>query len=224
MSNTKKCPHCKGTGKAFGQFGFNVSLQQRISSDDSLFNAFVAAGLMGLTIFFTIRLPVWGHLLNQQPTLADCLEYSIFVACWTGLVAWWYFVPPTADVYDGEVISESSQDKQQSKVSSSHSLELITRNRTGGRWSFIDIPISDSRMKEVATAVMIQGGGFTRRWLCDHKKVMSQKQFQDLRLCLIRYGILESGGNRTKITPVGRSLFRYYKGLDMRKESLEGRF
>ena len=223
MTTSKKCPHCKGTGKGVGYFGFDVSLQKRITHDNNVFNALVAAVMMGFTIFFTIRLPVWGALLHSQPTLAECLNYSMFVGCWTGLISWWYFVTFTAVSSDAPLVVKVPRDEPKNDIPQDrvHRLELVTRNRVGGKWSFIDMPVSDYKLREIAVNVLMTGGAFSRPYLCDRRRVISQYKYHKLRATLLKYGILESTGTVTNVTPVGRAMFRYYANLNIR--SLEQR-
>ena len=210
----KRCPHCRKSIEALGRFDSVVSLRERNRGDDRVLETLVSSGLVG---FFTGQLA----FLAGYP-LTSAVQYGLVFGTGVAVFVWAlsFDRQPTGEEVNGGNGAMAVIDVEESDrgvvvaKGGTHQLEFVVKNRTSSRWSFIQMPISDGVMREVSRAVLVKGGAFSRPWICSQNKLISQKEYHDLRSILTRYGMLEViPGNRTKITSVGRSMFRYYADL-----------
>ena len=85
-------------------------------------------------------------------------------------------------------------------------VELVEDHRGGGRLRFLDLPITEAKLRDVARAVLGEGANFSRRGLGE---VMSQADYERLARAMIKAGLLvDLPGNNRELSAAGRALLR----------------
>ena len=85
-------------------------------------------------------------------------------------------------------------------------VELVENHRAGRRIRFLDLPITEAGLRDVAQAVVQDGAAFSRRGLSD---VLSQNQYEQLARAMLAAGMLvDVGGNKRILSGSGRALLR----------------
>ena len=88
-------------------------------------------------------------------------------------------------------------------------IELYDANKQQTRW--IDLPVSDRKLREVARAVLWRRRNFSRPALCNEAGILSQTEYHKLAAAMIKRGLLiELPGNQRELTAVGRSILRHF--------------
>lgn len=67
--------------------------------------------------------------------------------------------------------------------------------------SFVDLPISDRKLRGVAHAILKQGKNFSRSGFSE---TLTQGEYKKLRDAMAKRGLVVKRGNRTDLTDVGR--------------------
>jgi len=89
-------------------------------------------------------------------------------------------------------------------------IELAEQRPGGGRLRFLDLPITEARLSDVARAVLEGGANFSRPGLAG---VLSQNEYHKLAKAMLAAGLLvDVGGNRRELSAAGRALLRRVLG------------
>lgn len=145
------------------------------------------------------------------------LRISVFVLALAGAVSWgiiltdnrrllWSIETATNRDIDGD----GEIGEPETPVDST---PHVTWVKDGTRQIAIHWPqsITEKQIRAVARAVLLEGGAFSRPYLCKERKILSQGQFNALSKLWKKRGLARGeGGNRTVITSVGRALLRLY--------------
>jgi len=85
-------------------------------------------------------------------------------------------------------------------------VELAQRHPGGQRLRFVDLPIDDDKLSDVALAVLRNGSPFSRDGL---SSVLSQTEYRRLSGAMVEAGLLHDlPGNRRELSASGRALLR----------------
>lgn len=85
-------------------------------------------------------------------------------------------------------------------------VELVEDHRGGGRLRFLDLPITEAKLREVAQAVLQGNASFSRRGLAE---VLTQADYERLARAMIEAGLLvDLPGNKRELSAAGRMLLR----------------
>lgn len=89
-------------------------------------------------------------------------------------------------------------------------VEVVESNGRQARMQWLDLPISDAQLAEVARVILVQEANFSRPGLAD---VLSQNEYHKLALAMVNAGLLvDLPGNRRELTAAGRALLRQTLG------------
>jgi len=93
-----------------------------------------------------------------------------------------------------------------------HTIRLI--DPATKKTSFIKINITDDQMSDVATAVLLPGGTFSRGYLCNGRKILTQPEYRELRQIMLQNHLLRELPNKSnELTASGRHVLNFYKEL-----------
>lgn len=88
-------------------------------------------------------------------------------------------------------------------------VELRERHAGGDRWAFLELPISEEKLADVARAVLVARQNFSRPELCSRNRILSQTEYHELALAMEDAGlIVKLPNNRRELSGAGRAMFR----------------
>ena len=221
-SNNKKCPHCGHKIHSLeASHNLGVSLQKIDGRggmmDKRLFNSLVGGAMLAAVV---------GQVVYIVDGAGVAVQLGLLAGSVASLGLWLLDADGRGDIQlpIKPIIADSNTKPIDSRGGAGsavmgHRVEVaIKREGQGGKWAFLDLPVTTNTMILIARSVLMQGGAFSRPWLCNHRGLLTQTEYHNLRRILLKFQMLEAHGKQTKPTTVGRAFLRYYAGLNMRND------
>ena len=172
---------------------------KRPSTNAHVWTPFWQAFLSGMFMFFVFSFVSWWR---SWP-----LYWPFFIWSVTSLGAWIVSQEFYKNLMSAQEIIEAGDPDPPTPEPVTHIIEI--RDRKTNTTIFAEVPITIDKMKNVATAVLLPGGKFSRGYLCKSRGILSQPDYNKLRSWMLKNQLIEEMANKSnRIRPVGRAVFR----------------
>jgi hypothetical protein len=152
--------------------------------------------------------------LWQEQTWYAVVLYSVVAGLALGSLAWivlsWVFVILRLRLWSRETKQDKDLDADRhvgKPPEAQVTLIQLVLDEKGKKSRMIELPIPESKVRQVATACLFNGQRFSRRELSD---ILSQKEYADLSAAMIAAGLVVDTSTGRELTAAGRAIMRHY--------------